>query len=59
MGMNVRLESNGTILRIYDSSRQIAIHQLSEGMGMFVSLAAHRTGEKRMVSKEEYREMMG
>jgi len=59
MGMNVRLESNGTILRIYDSSRQIAMHQLSDSIGMFVSLAAHRPREKRMVSKEEYREMMG
>ncbi len=59
MSKHVRIESNGTVLRVYDGTTQIAIHQISFDIGMFISLEAHRPHQKRLVSKTEYRKMMG
>ncbi|WP_223225171.1 Mu transposase domain-containing protein, partial [Sphingobacterium cavernae] len=58
MSQYVRIESNGTILKVYDGVKQIALHQISSDIGMFISLEAHRPDDKKSVSKKEYRNMM-
>ena len=57
-GKTVRLESNGTCLKIFDGSIQIAIHQVSGQIGMYVSRQEHRPEYKKNVSREEYQQQM-
>jgi len=58
-GRTVRLESNGTCLKIFDGSTRIALHQVSAQMGMYVSLEEHRPDYKKNISREEYKRLMG
>lgn len=57
-GKTVRLESNGTCLKIFDGSVQIAVHQVSGQIGMYVSRQEHRPEYKKNVSREEYQYQM-
>jgi len=58
-GRTVRLESNGTCLKIFDGSTRIALHQVSGQMDMYVSLEEHRPDYKKNISREEYKRLMG
>jgi len=57
-GMQVRLESNGTLLRIYSGQMKIALHTISDAMGLYISQEEHKPKEKRYVSRAEYRQRM-
>lgn len=57
-GMTVRLESNGTCLKIFDGSIQIAMHQVSQQIGMYISRQEHRPEYKKNISKSEYQRQM-
>jgi len=53
-GMQVRLESNGTLLRIYSGHQKIALHTISHALGFYISQEEHKSKEKRYVSRYEY-----
>jgi len=57
-GMQVRLESNGTLLRIYSGHQKIALHAISDALGLYISQEAHKPKEKRYVSRDEYYKRM-
>lgn len=57
-GMQVRLESNGTLLRIYSGYTKIAMHAISHAIGLYISQEEHRPQEKRNISREEYYQHM-
>lgn len=57
-GMQVRLESNGTLLRIYSGQSKIALHAISHAMGLYISQEEHKPQEKRNISREEYYQRM-
>lgn len=57
-GSQVRLESNGTVLRVYHDQVQIASHLISPDIGMYVSMQEHRPEGKRLVAREEYQRDM-
>lgn len=57
-GLQVRLESNGTLLRVYHDRAQIATHSISHEIGVYVSMQDHRPEGKRMVFREEYQRRM-
>lgn len=57
-GETVRLESNGTLLKIYAGSTQVAMHQISPEIGMYISREEHRPIYKKNISREEYQERM-
>lgn len=57
-GMTVRLESDGTLLKIYHQQAQIALHAIHQDIGHYVSLEEHRPLGKRSVSRQEYQARM-
>ncbi len=57
-GMYVRLESNGTLLGIFYNQTRIALHIISQSMGVYHSLEEHKPEYKKSVSREEYHQRM-
>lgn len=57
-GMYVRLESNGTLLRIFYNQARIALHTISQSLGVYHSLEEHKPEYKKSVSREEYHQRM-
>lgn len=58
VGMQVRLESNGTLLKIYSNRSRIALHSISHAMGLYISVEEHKPEYKRFISREEYYQRM-
>jgi len=56
--MQVRLESNGTLLRKYSGHHKIALHTITHAMGLYISQEEHKPKEKRHTSRYEYYEEM-
>lgn len=54
VGKTARLESNGTLLRIYHKDTRIATHAIPAESGTYISMEEHRPENKRLVKKEEY-----
>jgi hypothetical protein len=59
VGMQVRLESNGTLLKIYSNQTRIALHSISHAMGLYISLEEHKPQYKTFVTRNEYCQRMG
>lgn len=57
-GLQVRLQSDGTLLRIFHQQVQIALHSIHHEIGLYVSMQEHRPEAKRIVSKQEYQQRM-
>lgn len=57
-GMYVRIESNGTLLKIFYNRTRIALHSISQGMGTYISLEEHKPEYKKSLSREEYHQRM-
>lgn len=57
-GMYVRIESNGTLLKIFYNRTRIAVHSISQDLGAYISLEEHKPEYKKSVSREEYHQRM-
>lgn len=57
-GMYVRIESNGTLLKIFYNRTRIALHSISQDLGAYISLEEHKPEYKKSVSREEYHQRM-
>jgi len=53
VGMQVRLESNGTLLKIYSNRSRIALHSISHAMGLYISVEEHKPEYKRIYKQRE------
>ena len=54
----IRIESNGSLLRVYKGSEQIALHQISDSEGNYITNENHKPPYKQNKSREYYMEMM-
>ena len=57
-GMYISLESNGTLLKIFYNHTRIALHTISQDLGIYVSLEEHKPDYKKSISREEYQQRM-
>lgn len=57
-GMYVSLESNGTLLKIFYNQTRVALHTISQDLGIYVSLEEHKPDYKKSISREEYQQRM-
>ncbi|MDP4268379.1 MAG: IS21 family transposase [Bacteroidota bacterium] len=50
----VRIESNGSVLRIYKGTEQIALHQISTSEGNYITNESHKPPYKQKKDREYY-----
>lgn len=54
----LRVESNGTSLRIYDGRKMVAMHAITTGRGNYITVESHKPPCKQTKSREYYSEQM-
>lgn len=53
-GKSLIVKSSTSLLKIYDDTKEVAIHQINEKQGEFISHDQHRSPEKQRKNQQEY-----
>ena len=56
VGQSLTVKSNGRLLRVYDQQKEVAVHQLAQGKGHYISLDQHKPPGKREKDLAHYLE---